>query len=45
MRHLDQILSDKKDNDLALAKATKRDGELKTELAQLYAAVKAAVDK
>lgn len=40
MRHLEQILKDKEENDAALAKANKRAGELQTELEQLYNAVR-----
>jgi hypothetical protein len=42
MRHLEQILKDKNENDTILARAIKRQAELKVELAQLYTAVRNA---
>jgi hypothetical protein len=42
MRHLEQIMKDKTENDAVLAKAEKKAAELKVELAQLFNAVKAA---
>lgn len=45
MRHLEQILADKKENDALLEKATKRATEILVELEALQLAVHSALNK